>query len=242
MTTTTQKAKRTRPGWQEGLGAFFNSDVGMKWLMALTGIGLLLYVIAHMVGNLKIFISAEEINAYGEALRDLGGDLFPRTSLLWIMRIGLIAVFAIHIWAAIVLTRRNATARGKIRYHAKRHYVAANYAARTMRWSGTIIALFVLYHLADLTWGFANPDFIRGEPYHNAVESLTSVPVAVFYLIAQFALALHIYHGAWSMFQSLGIASAKFNDWRRWFAVAFAAVIFIGNSAIVLGVQFGVVS
>lgn len=243
MTTTTARTDpATRRGWRAWLGAFFASDIGLKWMMALTGIGLLLYVLAHMVGNLKVFISPDEINSYGEALRDLGGHLVPRTSVLWVLRIGLTAAFVIHVWAALVLTRRNIDARGRIRYHAKRQFLAANYASRTMRWSGTILALFVLYHLADLTWGFANPDFVRGDVYGNLVASFDRLPVAILYIAAQLALALHIYHGAWSMFQSLGLANPRFNDWRRYFAVAFAAVILVGNVSIPLSVQLGIIS
>ncbi len=243
MTTAEARVDPThRRGWWEWLGNFFTSDIGMKWLMALTGIGLLVYVLAHMLGNLKVFISAEEIDLYGEALRELGGHLFPRTSILWILRIGLIATFAVHIWAAAVLTKRNVDARGKVRYHAKRHWAAANYASRTMLWTGIIVALFVLYHLADLTWGFANPDFERGEVYANLVASFQRLPVAILYIVAQLALAFHIYHGAWSMFQSLGIAGSRYNDWRRAFAIAFAALIFVGNCSIVFGVMFRVIA
>lgn len=243
MTTATRTVDpATRQGWRAWLGHFFTSDVGLKWLMGLTGIGLLLYVLAHMIGNLKIFISPEEINLYGEALRDLGGHLVPRTSILWILRIGLIATFAIHIGAAVVLTKRNIDARGNIRYHAKRQYLAANYASRTMRWTGVIVALFVAYHLADLTWGFANPDFVRGEVYDNIVASFSRLPVAILYITAQVALAFHIFHGAWSMFQSLGMANSQFNDWRRWFAAGFAALILVGNVSIPLSVQLGIIS
>lgn len=231
-----------RHGWRAWLGGFFSSDIGMKWMMALTGIGLLVYVLAHMVGNLKVFISAEEIDLYGEALRDLGGHLVPRTSILWLLRIGLIVTFAIHIWTAAVLTKRNIDARGKIRYHNKRQWLAANYASRTMRWTGVIVLLFLAYHLADLTWGLANPDFVRGEVHRNLVASFERLPVAALYLIAQVALAFHIYHGAWSLFQSIGIANERFNDWRRAFAIVFALVILIGNSSIVLAVQFGIIS
>lgn len=243
MTTATRTVDpATRHGWRAWLGHFFTSDVGLKWLMGLTGIGLLLYVLAHMIGNLKVFISPEEINLYGEALRDLGGHLFPRTSILWILRIGLIAAFAIHIGAAVVLTKRNIDARGKVRYHAKRQYLAANYASRTMRWTGVIVALFVAYHLADLTWGIANPDFVRGEVYDNIVASFSRLPIALLYIGAQVALAFHIFHGAWSMFQSLGMANSQFNDWRRWFAAGFTLVILVGNISIPLSVQLGIIS
>ena len=118
--------------------------------MALTGIGLLAYVLAHMIGNAKVFLGMNElgeyeIDLYGEALRNLGGDLLPHGSVLWLFRIGLIAAFAMHIGASAILTRRNWDARGWDRYDHQRNYAAANYASRTMRWGGTIILLFVLF-------------------------------------------------------------------------------------------------
>ncbi len=242
MTTTTRRTDvLQRQGWRAWLEAFFTSDIGMKWLMALTGIGLLLYVLVHMIGNLKIYLGPEEINAYGEALRDLGANLAPRTSILWIFRLGLIAMFAIHIWAAAVLTVRNRAARGRVRYQAKRQYLAANYASRTMRWGGVIILLFLLYHLADLTWGTVNPGFVRGDVYRNVVASFSQPAVAALYVVAQIALALHIYHGAWSLWQSLGLANRRYGIWRRYLAVALAVVILVGNVSIPLAVQFGIV-
>ena len=241
MTSTRTEVTR-RSGWNSWLGPFFTSDVGIKWMMALTGIGLLAYVLAHMIGNLKVFLGAEEINTYAEALRELLHPLVPRQSVLWLMRAGLLAIFVIHIWSAYVTTRRSHAARGDVGYQARRHYIAANYASRTMRWGGIIILLFVLFHLADLTFGYANPDFVEGDVYHNLIASFERTPVAIIYIVAQIALAMHIYHGAWSMFQSLGMANPRFNDWRRWFAIGFALLILIGNTSMVLAVQFGLLS
>jgi succinate dehydrogenase / fumarate reductase cytochrome b subunit len=215
--------------------------------MAITGLGLLLYVLVHMIGNLKIFLGTDEfgvyhIDLYGEALRTLGGDIVPRESILWLFRIGLVALFGIHIYAAAELTLRNRRARGKDRYEHKRNYEAVNYANRTMRWGGVIILLFVLFHIADLTLGWANPNFVQGEVYNNLVASLSQPIVAIFYLIAQFALAFHIYHGAWSLWQSLGIVNPRYKAFRRYLAVAFAATIFIGNTAIIVAVWSGYIS
>ena len=216
--------------------------------MALTGFGLLLYVLVHMVGNLKIFLGTDpvtghyQIDLYGEALKNLGGHLVPEGSVLWLFRIGLLAMFVIHIYAAWVLTVRNRKARGPERYEHKRDYQAVNYANRTMRWGGVIVLLFVLFHIADLTTGRANPDFIAGEIHHNMIASLTRPAVAIFYLIAQVALAFHIYHGAWSLWQSLGIVNSRYKAFRRYFAVAFAATVFIGNTAIVVAVWSGYIS
>ncbi len=220
---------------------FYSSDVGKKWVMAVTGIALLGYVLVHMLGNLKVYLGPEEIDAYGEALRDLGGHLVPRTNLLWILRIGLATAFVLHIVAAYQLTLSNRRARPE-RYRSHRDYIAANFASRTMRWTGVIVALFVVYHLLDLTWGVTNPDFIRGAVYHNMVESFSRVPVAAFYIVANLALGIHVFHGAWSMFQSVGINNPRFNIWRRYFAGALAAMIVIGNVSFPVMVQAGVIS
>ncbi len=129
-----------------------------------------------------------------------------------------------------------------IKYQSHRDYVAANFASRTMRWSGVIVLLFLGWHLADLTWGFANPDFVRGLPYQNMVESLSRAPVALLYIVANIALGIHIYHGAWSMFQSMGVNNPRFNEWRRYFATGFATIIVIGNVSIPVAVMAGVIS
>jgi succinate dehydrogenase / fumarate reductase cytochrome b subunit len=219
---------------------FYRSAVGMKWVMALTGVALMLFVLAHMIGNLKLFLSKEEMNLYGEALRDLGGHLVPRTSLLWALRIGLVAMFALHVHAAYALTRMNRAARPD-RYQSPRDYAAATFASRTMRWTGVIVGLFVLFHLMDLTWGNANPEFLRGDPYNNLVYSLERVPVAIVYVLANVALAIHLAHGAWSIFQSLGINNPRYNRARDVFAKGFAAVILAGNLAFPVTVQLGLV-
>ena len=220
---------------------FWRSGIGKKWAMAVTGIVLLAYVFAHMVGNLKVFLGKNEINAYAEWLRTVGHPALPRTVVLWILRSGLMAAFVVHIVAAVQLTRMNRRARPQ-RYHSKRDYVAANYASRTMRWSGAIIALFVIFHLLDLTWGPANPHFVRGDPYDNLFYSFNRVPVAIAYIVANVALGIHIFHGAWSMFQSLGWNNPRYNRWRRWFASAFAGVIIVGNVSMPLLITTGVVS
>jgi succinate dehydrogenase / fumarate reductase cytochrome b subunit len=228
----------SRPG--HFLVRFWRSAVGKKWLMAVSGIVLLGYVLAHMVGNLKVFLGEEHINDYAEWLRDLGEPVFPRTWVLWAMRTALIAAFFVHIVAAYQLTRMNLKAR-PVRYQSRRDYVAANFASRTMRWTGIIIGLFLIFHLLDLTWGNANPDFIRGNPYHNLFATFEREPVAIAYIVAMLALGLHIFHGAWSMFQSLGWNNPRYNIWRRWFAVAFAAVITIGNVSMPLLITTGAV-
>ena len=227
----------------------WQSAVGRKWVMALTGAGLLGFVLAHMIGNFHVFEGPAELHEYAEALRGLGGDIIPRTWLLWVLRIGLIAMFSLHIAAAYTTKEisRHASEKagfidGNKSYPGGRDYVAANYASRTMRWTGPIILLYLIFHLADLTWGFLPfTDFVRGDPYHNLTTSLGNLPVAILYIIANAALAVHIFHGAWSLFQSLGVNNPKFNQARRGLAAGLAAVILIGNLSFPILTQAGVI-
>jgi succinate dehydrogenase / fumarate reductase, cytochrome b subunit len=223
--------------------SLYQTAVGKKWVMALTGIVLLGYVLAHMIGNLKLYFGPEDMNAYAEWLRHLLYPAVPEGVTLWLMRFGLIAAFGLHIHSAYSLTLMNNRAR-PTKYQGQRDYIAADFAGRTMRWSGVIVGLFVIWHLLDLTFGTpgVNPDFISHDPYHNVVESLSRPVIALFYVLANLALGLHIFHGAWSLFQSLGANSPKLNPIRRPFAIGFAAIIVIGNVSFPLAVQFGLIS
>jgi succinate dehydrogenase / fumarate reductase, cytochrome b subunit len=214
----------------------YSTYVGKKYAMAVSGIVLMLFVLGHMIGNLKVYLGAADLDAYGEWLRTVGEPALPRATLLWIVRIVLIAAFAIHIHSAYVLTRMNRKAR-PVAYASPRDYVAADFASRTMRWTGVIVGLFVIFHLLDLTWGPANPDFIHGDPYHNLIESFQRFPVALVYVIANVALAIHLYHGAWSLTQSMGWVFPH----RRAYAIAFAVVVGAGNISFPLAVMTGIV-
>jgi succinate dehydrogenase / fumarate reductase cytochrome b subunit len=244
VTTKQRTPVHDRHGWRQWLGGFFSSSIGIKWIMAITGIGLLGYIAAHLFGNLKIFTGMDAdgayyIDLYSEALWHLGGHLVPEGLIIMLLRIGLFSVFALHIWAALELTRRNRRAVGSQHYEASRNFAAANYASRTMRSGGVIILLFLLYHLADLTLGIANPDFHHGSVYENMVASLSRWPVALLYIVANIALAFHIYHGTWSLFQSLGTANPKYNDLRRGFAAVFTFVILVGSLSIPIAILAG---
>ncbi|MPY92090.1 MAG: succinate dehydrogenase [Acidimicrobiia bacterium] len=220
----------------------YQSAIGKKWVMGITGIMLMGYVLVHMIGNLHIYEGPGQINEYGEALRDLGGHLAPRTFVLWVLRIGLAGAFVLHIHAAYSLTRLNHKARPS-KYAGGRTYHAANFASRSMRWTGVIVLLYLFFHLADLTWGWwLGDDYIRGDVYNNVVRSLSSVPIALIYVVANVALAVHLYHGAWSMFQSLGLNNPRFNGMRRGFATSFAAIILIGNLSFPILAVSGLVS
>jgi succinate dehydrogenase / fumarate reductase cytochrome b subunit len=219
----------------------YQTAVGKKYVMALTGIGLLGFVLVHMIGNLHVYEGPVQVHEYAEALRDLGGHIVPRTLLLWVMRVGLIVMFALHIHSAWSLSRMSVKSNEK--YAGKRDYIAVNFASRTMRWTGPIILLYIVFHLADLTWGtWLGDDYVRGDVYHNLVESMSSLPVAIIYILANCALALHIFHGAWSMFQSLGINNPTYNGLRRGIAAGLAGVILVGNLSFPILVQAGFIN
>ena len=220
---------------------FWRSAVGKKWIMAVTGIMLLGFVLFHMIGNLKIYLGAVHLDEYAEWLRTIGEPFVPRGVFLWILRVGLILAFFGHIVSAAQLTRMNHRSR-PVKYQSPRDYVAADFASRTMRWTGVIVGLFVIFHLMDLTWGTVDPGWARGHVYANVIHSFERVPVAIVYIVANIALAIHIFHGAWSMFQSLGLNNPKWNDARRTFALGFALLIGIANVSFPLMVVTGVVS
>lgn len=221
----------------------YATDLGKKYAMAISGIVGLGYIFAHMVGNLKMYFGAEALDHYAHWLRaGLLYPILPQTVMLWILRLGLIAALVIHLHAAWALTRSNHRARAT-GYQSPRHYVAADFAARTMRWTGVIVLLFIGFHLADLTWGVAaaNPEFVRGATYANLVASLSRPIVAGFYILANLALGVHLYHGVWSLFQSLGINNRRFNQWRRALAVGFTVLVIGANLSFPIAVLTGVV-
>lgn len=218
----------------------YRSDIQKKYVMAVTGIVLMGYVLLHMLGNLKLYLGAEDLNHYAEWLRDVGEPLLPHAGLLWILRVVLLGALILHLDAAFRLAKKSRAARA-VPYAAKRKHVEADFASRTMRWTGPIVLLFVIFHLLDLTWGTANPDFTSGDPYDNIVASFERVPVALVYIAANIALAYHLYHGSWSLFQSLGIGGRNARVQSRRFAWVFAIVIAVGNISFPIAVLTGAV-
>lgn len=218
---------------------FWRSTIGRKAVMAVTGIILFGFVLAHMVGNLKLYAGEEAMDKYGEWLRVVGSPGLPEGGALWLMRILLLLAVVLHVWASWSLTLMNRRARPE-RY-SKQDYAAASYASRTMRWGGILILLFVIYHILHFTTGQAHPDFLPGRPYHNLVVGFSKPLVSLFYIAANLALGLHLYHGLWSLFQSLGWNNPRFNAWRRHFATAFAVIITLGNISFPIAVMTGLV-
>ena len=220
----------------------YRSAVGKKAVMAVTGIILFGFVAVHMIGNLKLYERGEfhgvrYLDAYGYFLRHMGEPLVPAYTLLWIVRSILLVAVVLHIWAAWQVTRVSQAARP--RDYVSRPKIHTTYAARTMRWGGVIILLFVIYHLLHFTTGTVHPDFQEGNVYHNVVTGFSVWYVSLFYIVAQVALGFHLYHGLWSMFQSLGWNHPRYNRWRNGFAHAFAWIITLGNISFPVAVLAG---
>lgn len=213
--------------------------VGKKILMAVTGLILYGFVIGHMVGNLKVYFGPEVFNHYAEGLRTFGGPFFARGQLLWLIRLLLIASVLIHILAALQLTLKSKRARS----HGYKKYegLEFSYASRTMFWGGIALFAFVVFHLLDLTFGTVNPAFVPGDAYANFVSTFQRVPVSIAYILAMIPLALHLYHGFWSMFQTLGLNNAKYNRVRRPVALTLAILIALGNISFPVAVMLGIV-
>jgi succinate dehydrogenase / fumarate reductase, cytochrome b subunit len=222
------------------LANLYRSAIGKKAVMAVTGLILFGFVVAHMVGNLKLYLGPEHMNEYAEALRTLFMPIVPREGALWIARVVLLVAVIFHIHSAYALTMMNREAR-PIAYR-DRQFAKASYASRTMRWGGVIILLFIIYHLLHLTLGWVQRDtFIPGDVYHNVVEGFKVWWIAAFYILANIALGLHLFHGVWAMFSSLGVTHKRFENWRRLFATAFAVLVTLGNLSFPLSVLLGIV-
>ncbi|TWJ22780.1 succinate dehydrogenase / fumarate reductase cytochrome b subunit [Micromonospora endolithica] len=210
--------------------------------MAVTGIVLVLFLIAHMLGNLKIFTGAVSFNHYAEWLRELGAPLLPGVWALWILRIGLVVAVVAHIWAATTLAVRARAAR-PVRY-AHRSKVQGSYAARTMRWGGVIILLFVIYHILDLTTGTLNPVGDPTRPYANVVADFAPERwyVTLFYTLAIVTIGFHLRHGVFSALRSLGQQTPRGERRARAVALVFAVALCAGYLVVPFAVLTGLVS
>ncbi|MFJ9981227.1 succinate dehydrogenase [Streptomyces cyaneofuscatus] len=217
------------------------SNVGLKAVMAVTGILLALFLIAHMLGNLKVFTGETSFDHYAHWLRDIGKPLLPGVWFLWILRTVLVVAVVAHIVAATVLAMRARAAR-PVRY-AHRKKVNGSYAARTMRWGGVIILLFVIYHILDLTTGTVHSGgFQEGHPYQNVVDTFSTWYGNVIYIVAMLALGLHIRHGFWSAAQTLGAGGRTRERFLKGAANVLALLLTAGFIAVPVGVMTGVVS
>ena len=214
-------------GW---IGGFYRSTIGRKIAMAVSGIVLVVFVMGHMTGNLLAFQGRARLDAYSHFLQS-------SAPVLWTVRAVLFLAAIVHIHSALTLTRDARAARPA--GYARREVLAATAGARTMRWGGVLLLVFIVYHLLHFTTGTLHPDFVRGQVYDNLVIGLSVPAVAVFYLVAMLALALHLSHGVWSLFQTLGVSHPHLERGRRALALLLALVVPAGFAAIPLAVLLG---
>jgi len=228
MATTVIGAREVRPA------RFWASTNGKKVVMAITGAILFLFVIGHMLGNLQVFEGPEKLNAYGRFLHSV-------PEILWAVRIVLILSVVLHIWASVELAVRKTQARPT--GYAKKENVQSSYASRTMYWSGPIVLAFVIYHLLHLTAGVIHPggQFVEGDVYHNVVSGFQVWYVSAWYIFSMVLLGFHIRHGAWSMFQSVGINHPRHTPILKKAALILAIVIVVGYISIPASVMLGLV-
>lgn len=228
MGTTVPGVREVRPA------QFWASTNGKKVAMAVTGAILFLFVIGHLLGNLQVFAGPEQLNGYGRFLHGV-------PEILWAVRIVLIVSVVLHIWSSVELAVRKTQAR-PVGYASKEN-IASTYASRTMYWSGPIILAFVIYHLLHLTAGVIRPggEFAEADVYHNVVSGFQVWYVSAWYIFSMILLALHIRHGAWSMFQSLGINHPRHTPILKKAALVLSVVIGAGYISIPLSIMLGLV-
>ena len=215
--------------YRNRLQRMLNSSIGLKIIMALTGVILSGFVLVHMLGNLQVYQGPEALDAYGKLLR-------KEPALLWTFRLVLLSAVGLHIWAYLVLTRRNQQARPQA-YQASK-YKESSFASRSMRITGPLILAFIIYHILHLTTGTVHPDFQEGAVYHNLVAGLRGI-VGVIYVVAVIMLAFHLWHGIWSIFQTLGAPEGRYRSLGRRFATIFTILVTLGFATVPLAVLIG---
>jgi len=213
---------------------FWQTTVGKKVIMAVTGVILFGFVVGHLLGNLQIFLPPEKINNYAATLR-------AHPALLWIARITLLVAVVFHTWSSFQLWLLQREAR-PVSY-VKKVNLHSTYASRTMAWSGPIILAFVVFHLLHLTFGTVHPGgrFETHNVYNNVITGFQVWPVSLFYIIAMIMLCYHLYHGLWSMFQTLGITHPVYTPILRVLAKIVAILIAAGNISIPVAILAGMI-
>lgn len=213
------------------------STVLLKQVMAVTGVFLFGFVLVHMAGNLQVFRGREAYNAYAAGLKSLG-------PLLWVARLGLLAIFLVHVGTALQLVVRNRRAR-PVPY-AMRRSLASSYASQTMPMSGLLVLAFVVFHLLHHTWGATHPahfalvdDLGRHDVYNMVVLGFRHVPTTIFYILAMLVLGLHLGHGLSSLFQSLGLNAPRYSRLVTWTGRGLATLVVVGNLSMPLACVMG---
>lgn len=242
MAVATQELRRRRRTW---IGDAWQSNVGKKVIVAVTGLVLVGYVVLHMIGNLTTLLGASggeggraQVDDYGHWLREFGTPLLPHEFVLWVIRVFLLGALIVHIVGVYQLTQRNRSARPK-GFPAKR--IGRSWAARTMRLSGPLLLAFIVFHILQFTLLTVDvTPLAEGEIYSNLYGAFHEWYFVVLYVVALASLAYHLRHGVWSLFQTLGLDSSQRNATLRHGATALAAVVAIGFALVPLGFATGV--
>ena len=221
------------------ISAFTRASIGRKYIVAITGVILIGFIIGHLLGNLQIFIGPDAVNQYAVSLRNLG-------PLLWAFRVFLLIAVVLHIYFTIRLAIDNRAARPQA--YARKDHVKATFASRTMALSGLLVLAFILYHLAHFTFLVVNPQYAelhdaqgRHDVFSMMVYGFQNPIVSTFYVIAMFLLTLHLTHGTSSFFQSLGLNDKTLTPKLAWGGRVFAWLIFAGYTSIPVAVLLGLV-
>jgi succinate dehydrogenase / fumarate reductase cytochrome b subunit len=212
---------------------FWDSTIGKKTVMAITGIGGIGFVLAHMAGNLQMFQpsgAAQAMHDYALALRKLG-------PALWVARAALVAMVILHITAAVQLTNRNRAAR-PVGYGRKEHHTST-WGARTMRVGGVILASFIVFHILDMTLGVGHPNFVHLDPYNNLRIGFQRWWATAFYVVATVFLGLHLVHGAWASWRTLALRRPSERPLFRNVAIVLAVMATVGLAAVPIAAALG---
>ena len=211
---------------------FYESTIGKKAIMAVTGLILFGFLIAHMLGNLQIYLGREVMNHYAETLHG-------NPALLWTVRTILLVSVILHIWASIQLSMIKSEARPVA--YVKRANVSSSWASRSMMLSGPIIAAFVIFHLLHLTTGTIHPQFVELHAYENLVTGFLVVPFAIAYIVVMILIGFHLSHGICSMFQSMGLSHPRYTPMIKKFAAVFSWILIAGFISVPVSILVGLV-
>jgi succinate dehydrogenase / fumarate reductase cytochrome b subunit len=233
-TVTTQQAPRKAPKTGK-----FNNSVVKKAVMAVSGIIMILYLIAHMIGNLHAFQGADEFNEYSHWIRTIGEPAVPQQTVLWIIRLVLLVSVVAHFWAALSLWAQARRAR-PVPYVTKKR-VQQSFASRTVRWGGVILLLFIIWHILDLTFGAVNPAGSDSTPYERLVASFQNIPITLFYVVAMLLLGLHLRHGIFAATQTLGQTNKRRERTVNGIAYVVSTLLTVGFLLVPLSIAFGLI-
>jgi len=211
---------------------FWNSQIGKKIVMAVTGLIGVGFVVGHMLGNLQMFQGPEKMNSYAAFLKSLGG-------LLWLARLVLLGAVILHVVAAVQLTRQKRAAR-PVGYAHGTQWEVSTFASRSIRWGGLLLLVFIVFHILHFTTLSIFPGYSHTNVYGNVIAGFSHWWVSLFYLVAMAALFFHLYHGVWSSPRTLGAVKPSRNPLVRRVAPVIAILVYLGFSAVPAAVLLGI--